>query len=71
MTTLLEQALAERDRLTKVIELLQGKDAKPTPQGKGAPKAHGRKWSEADKLKMSKLIKSRLATKKRKTKTSA
>lgn len=65
---LLEQLRAERDSLDTLIAGLEGRLRGSQSQAKtaGQPKAHGRRWTEADRLKMSKRIKEVLAAKRAK-----
>lgn len=72
MTTLLEQAKLERDRLDKVIAMLEPADLsaiRPVKRGRGwtaQPKRHGRKMSAAAKKAMSLKLKAIWAAKKAK-----
>lgn len=64
---LLDQLVKERDDLNTLIEGLRNRlrGSPSHASTKGSPKAHGRVWSQADRLKMSKLMKARLASKKK------
>lgn len=47
------------------IQALSGRAARSHHAKAGAPKSHGRKWSQADRDKMSRLIKAKNAAKKK------
>jgi hypothetical protein len=66
---LLQQAIAERDRLNKVIDLLESGESTTAPVSRtrksSSPKRHGRVMSAAAKAAMSRKLKAIWAQKKK------
>ena len=65
MTLFVENLEREREGLDATINYLRGRLGISRPKGADEAKPHGRKWSAADRAKMSRLIKARLAAKRR------
>jgi hypothetical protein len=63
--TLLNQLRRERDELSATISVLERRTGSSATPKSGTAKPHGRHWSAADRAKMSKLIRARLASKKK------
>jgi hypothetical protein len=62
---LLEQAKLERDRLNKVIALLEGTTTTPTAKPAKSTKTHGHRWTTAERKAMSDKQKALWAKKKK------